>query len=170
MQELVERAVNWHRNSLPPHENLPFFVTHVAGPKLHGDVKNPARFHTYACLYPELGRYVAMNTSEWSEYPGCTISAAELREVIASLAVPPEKIEQQRAVAAHYIGHGSTAFIRWQMALESCATFRLPVGMLMVGTTVAASERVVYMQTMALAPLAKVVALFKEAAPQINLN
>ena len=170
MQELVARAVRWHRNSLPPHENLSYFTMHVAGPQLHTGVSNPTRFHTYACLYPDLGQYVAMNTSEWSDYPDCTISAIELREVIASLVVPPEKIEQQRKVAAHFFGSSATTWFRWQAALQLCATFQLPVGMLMVGTTAAASERVVYMQTMALAPLVKVAAAFKEAAPQINFN
>lgn len=168
MQQLVERAVNWHRNSLPPHENIASFVMHVAGPKLHGDVVNPARFHTYACLYPELGRYVAMNTSEWDDYPDCTISAAELREVIADLAIPSEKIEQQRKVAAQFFGSSATTWFRWHAALQLCATVQLPVGMLMVGTTAATSERVVYMQTMALAPLVKVANAFKEAAPQVD--
>lgn len=170
MQELVERAVKWHRGELSANENLSNFAMHVAGPKLHDGSKNPTRFHTYACLYPELGRYVAMNTNEWSEWPDCTINAMELREVVASLTIPPEKIQQQRAVAAEYLGSGVSAQFCREMALAACAVSRLPVGMLVVGNTAATSERVVYMHTVAVAPLTWVATQFKEAAPQINFN
>lgn len=166
MEEAVRRAVLWHQGQLPPGENLSCYDMHVAGPKLPPEGGMPTRFHTYACLFPEKGLYIAMNTGAW---PGCSISAVELRELIAATEAPSEKILDQRRIATTYVG-ASTASYRWEYAKLVAQHARLPIAFFAVGDTRDSNERVAYLRIVVFAPLAKVIAEFKRAAPQIHLN
>lgn len=167
MNSPTRKAVLWHQGQLSPSENLSSYDLHIAGPKLPADGTRPTRFHTYACLFPEQGLYVAENTGAW---PGYGINAAELRQIIADAQVPEAKILDQDAIAAHYVGPGATAQFRWSAALAMAMAIRLPIGFYAVGNTADNNEQVVYLRVVALAPLAMVIKKFKEAAPQIGFN
>jgi hypothetical protein len=161
------RAVLWHRGQLPPKEMLSFYDLHIDGPSLSADGTNPIRFHTYACLFPERGIYVAENTGDW---PDCSINPIELRQIIAEAEVSREKILDQREVTAQYVGPGASDNFRWDFALSLAMSQNLPIAFYTVGNTLTGNERVVYLRVVAIAPLAMVIAKFKEVAPQISLN
>ncbi|HKX72663.1 MAG TPA: hypothetical protein VJM32_01475 [Candidatus Saccharimonadales bacterium] len=162
----IERAIRWHLGQLPPNERVSCYDVHISGPMLHGDVVEPTMFHTYACLYPAEGLYIAANSGMW---PGRGISAADLRKIIADTTISPEKVRDQDRVAEQYVGPGTSDVQRWALACATSVSFQLPVAMYMVGDTQAKGERVVYLRAIAIAPLGLAVAEFKRAAPQINL-
>lgn len=162
----VRRAVLWHRGQLPPNESLPRFDMYVTGIPIHGDVDEPTYFHTYACLYPAQGVYVAMNTAEWEGY---SVAPQEIRDTIAAFTPPPEKVEAQRRVAAEAFP-GSSAAMRWRLACTLTDGLRLPVACMAFGHTQRGGKLSVYQISEELAPLVKVAQEFKRAAPQISKN
>jgi|GEM_PF-5723050 len=165
--ELVVRAAYWYGGKLPAYESLERFIMQVHGPRdeMHND---PTTYHTFACLYPELGLYLAADTARSSKPAEWNVTADVIRERINGFEPPEHHILHQRQLAAERMP-GSTAAMRWDAAVMAASLSRLPVAMVAFGHTVQA-ELVVYQQSVVLAPLAKVSAAFKRAAPRINLN
>lgn len=164
--ERVQRAIQWHRSQLPPAEMMSRFDMYVTGVPIHGNVDKPTRFHTYACLFPVQGTYVAMNTGEWGE--DCYVSPLEIRRIIADFTPPPEKVDAQRRIASE-VFPGSSAAQRWTYACTLAEEFKLPVAFMAFGHTLRGGELSVYQGSAELAPLVRVAQQFKQAAP-LNLN
>lgn len=160
METIIERGIAWHRNQLHRSEILPSYVVQIAGPDL-GNENQPARFHTYACLHPEWSIYEAINTHEWRD---CAIRASNLRELIADVTIPQIEIDQQRMIDTH-----RPLDEQWAMGKYMARTLLLPVGMYVIGTTVHA-QQVVYLMTILMAPLEKVVAEFKKATGRVKFK
>lgn len=163
LNRLVQRAVLWHEGRLPRSEALPYYDFHIAGP--NPTASTVIRFHTYACLFPELGRYLALNTHEW---PDCSISPIEMRNIIAAAAAPQKKIAEQRKLIVAHIGPSSPR-LHWMTAVSMAQASQLPTGFYAVGDTLE-GERIVYLRAVLTAPLDLLIAEFKKAAPRINFN
>lgn len=165
---LVERAALWFGRQLPEGEQAKDYSVHVLGPGYSPVDPDLPTYHTFACLYPNRGMYIAMNTERGVRPVHRRVTGTEIRDVIAGFTPSRERVQEQRALAGAVLPFTSIP-IRWNAALAVGSILELPVAVMAFGHN-RNDELVVVQKSLLSAPLGIVAVMFKKATPHVILN
>lgn len=155
-QLIAARTMQWHAGLLTKEPKLPpHFEMHVAGVDVGEVTDRSVRFHTYACLTPDV-MYMVFNTGR---YPELSIERDELHGIIADFAPTIEQLgEWLRLLHTREI----PAELRWKAASLFAGLRNLPIAFMAFGQT-SSGELTVRQRSILYAPLLDVYRAFAMA-------
>jgi hypothetical protein len=164
----AERAVLWFGGQLPAGEQAKGYSVHVLGPGSSPVDPDFHTYHTFACLYPNRGMYSVMNPERGVKPAHRRVTDTEVRDVIAGFTPSREHVQEQRTQAGVVLPLTSFT-VRWNAALAVGSILELPVAVMAFGHN-RNGQLVVDQKSLLPAPLNKVAATFKRAAPHVIPN